>query len=65
MLQDIINAEYIEGYKIKVEFENDYSGIVDFSDYTKRSGIFEKFLRFKFFQKFYCFQRIGYYCMGL
>ena len=59
MLQDITNAEYLEGYKLKIEFENGLSGIVDFSDYTKRGGVFENFKDLAFFRKFVISKELG------
>jgi hypothetical protein len=43
MLCDIIKAEYIEGYKLRIFFENGNSGIVDFSHYTAKGGVFSNF----------------------
>ena len=59
MLQDITNAEYVEGYKLKIEFENGLSGIVDFSDYTQRGGVFENFKDLSFFRKFTISKELG------
>ena len=59
MLQDIINAEYVEGYKLKITFENGHSGIVDFSDYTKRGGVFKKFKDLDFFINFTVSRELG------
>ena len=52
MLYDIINAEYVEGYKLKVVFEDNKQGIVDFSSYTDKGGIFDKFRDIEFFKNF-------------
>jgi len=41
MLHDVINAKYIENYKLKIEFENGYNGIVDFSEYSKKVVYFQ------------------------
>ncbi len=49
MLCDIINAEYIEGYKLKVVFENNKQGVVDFSSYIGKGGVFDKFIDIDFF----------------
>ncbi len=52
MLCDIINAEYIEGYKLKVVFENNKQGVVDFSSYIGKGGVFDKFIDIDFFKNF-------------
>ena len=59
MLQDITNAEYVDGYKLKIEFENGLSGIVDFSDYTQRGGVFKKFQDLGFFKNFTVSKELG------
>ena len=52
MLYDVINAEYIESYKLKIEFEDGSAGIVDFSDYLEKGGVFAKFKDLDFFKNF-------------
>ncbi len=52
MLCDIINAEYVEGYKLKVVFEDNKQGIVDFSSYIDKGGVFDKFRDIEFFKNF-------------
>jgi hypothetical protein len=59
MLLDIISAEYLNEYKIKVTFENRKSGVVDFSKYLKRGGVFEKFKNIEFFKSFQLDKEIG------
>lgn len=59
MILDIISAEYLNGYKIKVTFENKKTGIVDFSKYLKRGGVFEKFKNAEFFKSFQLDKEIG------
>ena len=59
MLQDITSAEYVEGYKLKIEFENGLSGVVDFSDYTQRGGVFENFKDLAFFRQFTISKELG------
>lgn len=43
MLYDIIKAEYIKKYMLKIEFENGDKGIVDFSEYLDKGGVFKDF----------------------
>ena len=59
MLLDVISAEYINEYKIKLTFENGQTGIVDFSDYLSRGGIFSKFKDMDFFKSFQLNSEIG------
>jgi hypothetical protein len=41
MLYDVIKADYIKDYKVKVEFEDGHSGIVDFASYVQKGGVFD------------------------
>ena len=59
MLLDVVSAEYRGGYKIKITFEDGKSGIVDFSSYLKKGGVFEKFKNINFFKSFSIDNEIG------
>ena len=59
MLYDVINAEYLEDYKLKIEFENGSKGIVDFLAYAQRGGVFSKFQDLEFFTKFTISKDLG------
>ncbi len=59
MLYDVTNAEYIGQYKLKIEFENGRIGIVDFSDYLQRGGVFEKFKDLNFFRNYTVSKDLG------
>ncbi len=59
MLLDIILAEYLEDYKIKLTFENGEAGIMDFCPYLEKSGVFERFKNIEFFKSFQLDKEIG------
>ena len=59
MLYDVINVKYIENYKLKIEFENGYKGIVDFSEYPERGGVFSKFKDLAFFKDYSVSKDLG------
>ena len=59
MLYDVIKAEYLEDYKVKIEFENGCKGIVDFLHYSQRGGVFSKFQDLNFFTKFIVSKDLG------
>ena len=59
MLYDVIKAEYIDGYRIKILFEDGKCGIVDFSSYKSIGGVFSKFSDLKFFQSFRVSKELG------
>ena len=43
MYWDIIELTYIDGYKLKLNFKDGESSIVDLSAYSKRGGVFSRF----------------------
>ncbi|MBU1122524.1 MAG: DUF2442 domain-containing protein [Candidatus Omnitrophica bacterium] len=59
MLIDVVSAEYRGDYKIKITFEDGKSGVIDFSSYLKKGGIFEKFKNIEFFKSFQLDKEIG------
>jgi hypothetical protein len=52
MLVDVIEAIYQEAYKIQIAFEDGICGIVDFSDYPTKGGVFSRFEDMNFFKNF-------------
>ena len=52
MYQDIINAKYISDYKIKLFFEDGKSGVVDFSKFINKGGVFSRLQDYTIFKKF-------------
>ena len=64
MLKDVIAATYRGEYKIEVTFEDGATGIVDFSKYLDRGGVFEKFKDKKFFRNFHIDVELGVLTWG-
>jgi hypothetical protein len=62
MLYDIIKAEYIDNLKIKIEFEDGKSGIVDFMEYSTQGGVFSRLKDKKYFKRFYLNEELGTIC---
>ena len=53
MYYDVTSAQYIDGYRLQVTFEDGSFGIVDFKKYIEKGGVFSRlgdFDRFKAFQ---------------
>lgn len=48
MYQDIISASYLGSYFIELTFEDGTKGLVDFSKYLSKGGVFEKFKEIDF-----------------
>ena len=52
MLHDVVKATYRGDYQIELQFEDGQRGIVDFSKYLQRGGVFERFKDIEFFRAF-------------
>ena len=52
MLHDMVFATYKGGYRIEITFENGEHGVVNFSPYLQRGGVFAKFRDLGFFREF-------------
>ncbi len=64
MLKDVVSADYKGGYKIEVTFEDGAAGIVDFSRFLNRGGVFEKFKDMEFFKNFSINKELGVLTWG-
>lgn len=62
MLFDIIDAEYVDGYKIRIKFENGKEGIVDLQDYCHKGGLFNRLKDRAYFVNFYVNKDLGTLC---
>jgi hypothetical protein len=51
-MYDIIEAKYVKDYKVEFRFADNSSGIVDFSDYKTKPGLFSDFKDISFFRNF-------------
>ena len=59
---DVIEAKYIEGYKIEIVFENGKKGTFDFTGYIKKVGVFSRFSDMIYFRNFYINPELGVLC---
>ena len=59
MLKDVISAQYKDDYQIELTFEDGATGIVDFSKYLHKGGVFEKFKDIEFFKNFKINRELG------
>ena len=64
MIKDVISASYMGQYKIEVTFEDGATGIVDFSKYLEKGGVFEKFQDIDFFKNFSINEELGVLTWG-
>ena len=59
MIHDIIDAEYKGDYLIELFFDDGKHGIVDFSKYLKRGGVFRKLKNIEYFRAFQINKELG------
>ena len=52
MLHDVVSASYKGDYRIELTFDNGERGVVDFSPYLRRGGVFKKLRDISFFHEF-------------
>ncbi|MCI5129994.1 MAG: DUF2442 domain-containing protein [Candidatus Electrothrix sp. EH2] len=59
MICDVVSAVYKGGYKIKLTFDDGKTGIVDFSEYLSKGGVFDHFRDIDFFINFSVNDELG------
>ena len=64
MLHDVVSAVYRGDYLIEIEFDDGQRGIVDFSKYLERRGVFERFRDIEFFRNFVVNKELGVLTWG-
>lgn len=52
MLHDVVSASYVDGHRIELVFDDGERGVVDFSAYVERGGVFERMRDPEFFKSF-------------
>jgi len=64
MAPDVVSAVYKGKYKIEIRFEDGKKGIVDFSKYLNKGGVFERFKDIHFFKSFKVNSELGVLSWG-
>jgi hypothetical protein len=59
MLHDVTAASHQGGYLIEIEFDDGRRGVVDFSPYLARGGVFARFRDPAYFQRFRVDAEVG------
>lgn len=59
MIHDLVAAVYRGGYQIELEFDDGARGVVDFTRYLERGGVFERFRDMEFFRGFSVNKELG------
>lgn len=64
MIHDVVAAVYKGDYRIELEFDDGKRGIVDFSKYLDKGGVFERFKDMEFFRGFSVNDELGILTWG-
>lgn len=64
MVIDVVSATYKGKYKIEITFEDGKKGIVDFSKYLDKGGVFSRFRDINFFKSFKVNSELGVLSWG-
>ena len=64
MIHDVVAAVYKGGYRIELEFDDGKRGVVDFSRYLEKGGVFERFKDMGFFRGFSVNDELGILTWG-
>ena len=59
MIHDVVSASYKGEYRIEVTFDDGKRGVVDFSKYLDKKGIFDRFKDIRFFKNFRINEELG------
>jgi hypothetical protein len=59
MIHDVVFADYKGGYRIEVRFEDGKGGVIDFSKYLDRGGVFNHFRDITSFRSFSINEELG------
>ncbi len=59
MIHDVVSASYQGEYKIEITFDDGKRGVVDFSKYLHKGGVFDRFKDIGFFRNFKINEELG------
>jgi hypothetical protein len=59
MIHDVVSAAYQGSYRIEITFDDGKRGIIDFTPYLKRGGVFKRFRDPTFFREFRVDEELG------
>ena len=59
MLHDVVLANYKGEYNIELMFDNGKKGVIDFSKYLLKGGVFEQLRDIEFFKNFKVNDELG------
>ncbi len=59
MIHEVVSASYKGEYRIEVTFDDGKQGVVDFSKYLDKGGVFARFKDIRFFKNFKINEELG------
>jgi hypothetical protein len=63
-LHDVVAASYVDGYRLELEFDDGARGVVDFSEFLHRGGVFERLRAPESFKRFQVDPELGVVTWG-
>lgn len=64
MLHDVVSATFVGDHRIELVFDDGERGVVDFSKYLDRGGVFERLRDPEFFRSFTVDRELGVITWG-
>ena len=64
MYYDVISAEYLDEYKLRLYFENGKTGVVDFRKFILKGGVFHPLMELDVFKRFSLNKELGVITWG-
>ena len=64
MLHDVVSATHVGEYRVELVFDDGKTGVVDFSKYIDRGGVFERLRDPEFFRSFTVDREFGVITWG-
>lgn len=62
MYIDLVRIKYLEGYKLDLKFADGKKGVVDFTAYLKKGGVFRRLRDVEYFKQAYIDKELGVLC---
>jgi hypothetical protein len=64
MYWSVVSAEHLDGYRLRVCFEDGKSGVVDLEKHLRRAPVFKRLLKIEAFKDFRINPDFGVICWG-
>lgn len=62
MYIDLVKIKFLDGYKLELKFADGKKGVVDFTAYLKKGGVFRRLRDVEYFKQAYIDKELGVLC---